>query len=145
MDRKKARELETRFVRWPWCDRAEMATLSHWHWAFFDYLIAVRKTTPEALYKEISDRPDSHTWAIDGAMMIYIDQEAAKVRAKEHNLANDNDRWHPLAIEKTPPCPEMLARLRENPLRPRPMPVIKWSPFKPIARVKLWRPETLPF
>lgn len=143
MNRQQAAELETRYVRWPWAGREETVTLSRWFWAYFDYLVALRKITPEALHREISAQyPNCKK--IWGAIHVYIDRESDRAHAVKNKLANDNDRYHPNRREGRDLSMEERTYHRLNPKGPPVLPIIRWSPFKPIARAKLMSPESIP-
>ena len=143
MDRHQAAELETRYVRWPWVGREETVTLPRWFWAYFDYLVAIRQTTPEALHHEIAEQFPAcrNIW---GAIYVYIDRESNRAHAVANRLANDNDRYHPTAVRRRARSTEEQAHRRLHPNAPPVLPIIRWSPFKPISRAKMMCPETIP-
>lgn len=118
-----------------------MVTLSHWHWNYFDYMVRKRQTTPEKLYKLISDLyPEAKKlWA---PIYIFIERVSTREIAKDRNLANDNDAYAPNALVLRTPTPEEMLRDRLSPPQPPVLPIVKWSPFKPIARARRYFPES---
>lgn len=140
MDRLEAGQLETRHVQWPWVSREEFVTLTRGQWNYFDYLVQKYKTTPEKLHRVISEQfPDAKQ--IWGAVYVYIDQENERALASKYRLSNDNDPYHPQALRPRPRTQEERLWRRMNPELPPTLPVVKWSPFKPIARARRLFPE----
>jgi hypothetical protein len=116
-------QLEPRNVQWSWCGRRQVVILTRWHWTMFDKLVTKRRITPDALHRAI--------WQVDpGAPHIgtatarYIEDQARLAGEPLLGIANTDTAW----IKDSQGLPE-----RTIPA-PRPLPTIKWSPFKPIAR-----------
>lgn len=140
MDRWQSAELESRFVRWPWCGRAELVSLPHWYWWYFDELVERRQITQDDLHREIAAMfPEPK--ALWGAIYVYLDRTHARQMQRRIGSVNDNDAYHPDARERRPRTMHERTRLRLNPPQPPALPLIKYSPFKPIARAKRLFPE----
>lgn len=141
MDRIQAGQLETRFVSWPWCDREEFVTLTHWQWNYFDHLVEKHKTTPERLYRIISTHfPNpNRLW---GAIYVYLDVCAEQAKAKTNALANDNSAYATNAVHRRQLTVEERAYRRLSPPMPPALPKVRWSPFKHIARARRLFPES---
>lgn len=151
MDAWTAKQPETRLVEWPWVGHRELVTLSAWHWAYFDGMCRARKCSADDLYREISAKyPVEITESLAWSIGHYLDLRWDNHRMERDRLANDNfafeamrrklrqGRIVELLATASPEAQE--ARRRAAPVRHR-FPTIRYSPFKPIARVRALRPE----
>jgi predicted DNA-binding ribbon-helix-helix protein len=140
MDRYSARELETRYVRWPWNGREETVSMPRWHWCYFDALARRDGMTVERLHRTISEAyPKALT--IRSAIVTYVSRVAEADAKETGKQANDNDPSHPLALRLPFRTREEDVAFRTRPKRAPLLPLVKWSPFKPIARAKPLFPE----
>jgi hypothetical protein len=140
MDRYSARQLETRYVRWPWREQEEMVAMSHWYWCYFDALTRRNGMTVERLHRTISEAyPEALT--IRSAILTYVDRTSEADAKATGKRANDDDPCHPLALRLPFRTREEDVAFRTRPQRAPRLPLVKWSPFKPIARAKLLFPE----
>ncbi len=116
-------QLEPRNVRWPWCGRHQVVVLTRWHWTIFDNLAAKRQITADALHRAIwqTEPGASH---IGVAIARYIEDQASLAGDALFGMANVDTYWA-TGNRGVPDRPMS---------HPRPLPTIKWSPFKPISR-----------
>ncbi len=151
MDAWTAKQPETRLVDWPWVGHRELVTMSAWHWAYFDGMCRARKCTAEALYREISDKyPVAVTETLTWSISHYLDLRWDHHRIDRDRLANDNFAFEAMRRKlREGRIVELLAvaspedqdtRRRTAPVRHR-LPTIRYSPFKPIARPRQFKPE----
>lgn len=151
MDAWTAKQPETRLVEWPWAGCRELVTMSRWHWRYLDHLRRVNQWSDEEIMRDISswfpyERTDSIVWS----MRSYLDTCWDHYRRQRDHLVNDNYGHRALKRKLSEGrLPELLAaaspkaqeaRRRAAPVRHQ-FPAIRFSPFKPIARVRAFRPE----
>lgn len=116
-------QLEPRNVRWPWCGRQQVVILTRWHWTMFDKLVTRRHITPDALHRTIW-QADPGAPHIGAAMARYVEDQAKVAGEPLLGIANTDHHW----TERNAGIPPQLIP------EARPLPNIKWSPFKPISR-----------
>lgn len=129
-----AKQLETRFVSWPWVGKDQLVTMQHWYWNFFDWLCAQRGLTADQLHLEISEKfPVEKVPDISKSIFVYLELRAERRTAKLKGLVNDNSFIRSAHVNRPIAPAELAARRCRCPIR-HAFPVIKASPFQPIAR-----------
>lgn len=151
MDAWEAKQPLTKQVAWPWVSQVELVTMPRWHWNYFDRLCRLNNMTADDMHRYVSDRyPFSVYQSITEALIDFLNIRWDHYRIQRDKLANDNYGWRAKARrlgEGRPAAPPFLltAQDQEAYRRARPvrhaLPLIRSSPFKPMARPRQFRPE----
>lgn len=151
MDAWEAKQPLTKQVSWPWVEQVELVTMTRWHWWYFDRLRRLNAWTEDAAHRYISEHyPFAITESIAYSLIHFLEICWDHYRIKRDKLANDNYGWQAKAQRlaqgrpENPPfllTPQARQTYRQaRPVRHR-LPTVRYSPFKPIARARQFRPE----